>query len=99
MLWIRGAYCERGGLLLPFIDCEPNVDMPATLFLLKLDGDSGKECRLLRFLCCWDCELLDSLSCMFRAGSDCWAKDGGVTEPLEGAVPLLVAPSLEVSVE
>jgi hypothetical protein len=39
------------------------------------------------------------LTCKLRAGSDWWAMDGGVKEPLEGAVPWLGASSLELSVE
>lgn len=75
-------------------DGDPGPDMPDTLYRLPLEpgGRTGRdECRL-----CWP---LASLTCVLRAGSDCCASDGGVTEPLEGAVPWLTAPSLEVSVE
>jgi hypothetical protein len=73
--------------------------MPETLYRLELLLGlirAGLDCVF------WRCGLWESLlrlSCRLRAGSDCCAMEGGVTEPLDKAVPLLTAPSLEVSVE
>jgi hypothetical protein len=66
---------------------EPGEDMPDTLFLLELVPDD-KPGR------CWRCcggmgGTWGSLTCKLSAGSDCCAIEGGVSEPLEGAVPWL----------
>lgn len=77
---------------------EPTPDMPGTLLelcllvLLPLAGSEGRD----RAWATWSAL---SLSWRLSAGSDWWAIDGGVTEPLDGAVPWLTAPSLDVSVE
>lgn len=91
---MRGAYGDSGMLGLPLSFGDPGPDMPETLYLLPGDPEG----RLGRDEPAW-CWPVDSLSCVLKAGSDSCASDGGVTEPLEGAVPWLTAPSLEVSVE
>lgn len=92
----RGAYGDNGRVC-RLLDRpgEPSPDIPETLFLLEL-GAEGKGGLGEG----WLCIVLTSLSsCVFSAGSDCCAIDGGVTEPVEAFVPWLTTPSLEVSVE
>jgi hypothetical protein len=90
-----GAYGDTGKFCLPVEAGAPKPDMPETLYRLVLV--TGARGGRLWLLDCWD--ELESLSCICRAGSDCCAIDGGVREPVEGAVPWLTAPSLEVSVD
>ena len=101
-LCTRGAYLDNGMLLLPFIEGAPRPDMPETLYLLLLlaEASMGRACCC----CCWPlwlcrCESEPALTWRSRAGSDPWAMEGGVTDPLDAEVPWLTAPSLEASVE
>lgn len=72
---------------------DPSPVIPETLCRLEApfagDCKGGRTARLGGSNWSFDRKL--------RAGSDWWSRDGGVREPVVGAVPLL--PSLEVSVE
>ena len=98
MLWMRGAYFDRGMLAFAPGLGEPRPDIPETLcvlYLLTLLPLAGSGGRCGSGVVC----SLEFLSCKLSAGSDWCPKDGGVTEPLDGAVPWLTAPSLDVSVD
>lgn len=97
---MRGEYCETGKLgPLPFGIGDPRPVIPETLYLFWIPVGqgcgAGREGAVAGGVGDVDCWLLTST---LTAGSDwCEEKDGGVKEPVVGAVPLLA--SLEPSVD
>lgn len=63
-------------------------DMPETLCRFVLGASGGRRGSPFRVVC----EPLASLTCKFNAGSDWCCIEAGVTAPLEGPVPWLLAP-------
>jgi hypothetical protein len=84
MFETRGAYWDTGRLVLPLGEGDPRPDMPETLYRLEFPLGTIMG-RVGACAADWPDPLL-SLTWRLSAGSDCWATEGGVDEPLDGAV-------------